>query len=77
LSTQPSNKSFFTDFGKKLNVIYGANTSGKSTLIQLILFTFGINDNKTKLVKILSENIFTRLDITIKKGREDINFTFV
>lgn len=75
--SEVNNKSFFTDFGKKLNVIYGANTSGKSTLIQLILFTFGINDNKTKLTKILSENIFTRLDITIKKNGDNIDYTFV
>ena len=75
--SEVNNKSFFTDFNAKLNVIYGANTSGKSTLIQLILFTFGINDNKTKLTKILSENIFTRLDISIKKDDEKIEYTFV
>jgi hypothetical protein len=75
--SEANNKSFYTDFGKKLNVIYGANTSGKSTLIQLILFTFGINDNKTKLTKILSENIFTRLDITIKKYGEINDYSFV
>ncbi|HLP32825.1 MAG TPA: AAA family ATPase, partial [Bacteroidia bacterium] len=75
--SEVNGKSFFTDFGKKLNVIYGANTSGKSTLIQLILFTFGINDNKTKLTKILSDNIFTRLDIQIKKDGENIEYTFV
>jgi AAA15 family ATPase/GTPase len=75
--SEVNSKSFFTDFGTKLNVIYGANTSGKSTLIQLILFTFGINDNKTKLTKILSENILTRIDITIKKGAENIEYTFV
>ncbi|MFY7731836.1 MAG: hypothetical protein ACOVSR_00025 [Bacteroidia bacterium] len=75
--SEVNNKSFFTDFNAKLNVIYGANTSGKSTLIQLILFTFGINDNKTKLTKILSENIFTRLDISIKNDDEKIEYTFV
>jgi DNA repair exonuclease SbcCD ATPase subunit len=75
--SEANSKSFFTEFGKKLNVIYGANTSGKSTLIQLILFTFGINDNKAKLTKILSEKILTRLDITIKKGGEKIEYTFV
>lgn len=77
IHSEVNSKSFFTDFGKKINVIYGANTSGKSTLIQLILFTFGINDNKTKLSKILSENIFTRLDVTINKNGENIEYTFV
>tara|TARA_B100000767_G_scaffold45655_1_gene40153 strand:- start:86359 stop:87324 length:966 start_codon:yes stop_codon:yes gene_type:complete len=77
IHSEVNNKSFCAEFGKRLNVVYGANTSGKSTLIQLILFTFGINDNKTKLVKILSEDIFTRLDITIKKGNENIDYSFV
>lgn len=77
IHSEVSNKSFFTSFDKKLNIIYGANTSGKSTLVQLILYTFGINDNKVKLLKILSEDIFTRLDITINKGLENIEYTFV
>lgn len=77
IHSEVNHKSFLAEFGKKLNVIYGANTAGKSTLIQLILFAFGINDNKTKLIKILSENIFTRLDITIKKDNENIEYTFV
>jgi len=75
--SEVKNKSFFANFGTKLNVIYGANTSGKSTLIQLILFTFGINDNKTKLTNILSEKILTRLDISIKKDGVSIEYTFV
>lgn len=77
IHSEVNNKSFFTEFGAKLNVIYGANTSGKSTLIQLILFTFGINDNKAKLTKILSENIFTRLDITIRKENENLIYSFI
>jgi hypothetical protein len=77
IHSEVNNKSFFAEFGKKLNVIYGANTSGKSTLIQLILFTFGINDNRTKLTKILTENIFTRLDINIQKGSESVDYTIV
>lgn len=77
IHSEVNKKSFFTDFGNNLNVIYGANTSGKSTLIQLILYSFGINDNKNKLNKILSENIFTRLDITIIKGQQILDFTFV
>lgn len=77
IHSEVNQKSFFAEFGKKLNVIYGANTAGKSTLIQLMLFAFGINDNKIKLVKIQSENIFTRLDITVKKGDQNIEYTFV
>ncbi len=77
IHSEASNKSFYTGFGKKLNVIYGANTAGKSTLIQLILFTFGINDNKAKLTKILEENIFIRLDITIKKHNDQTSYVFI
>ncbi|WP_185212702.1 ATP-binding protein [Sphingobacterium mizutaii] len=77
IHSELNNKSFNTSFGDKLNVIYGANTSGKSTLIQLILFTFGINDNKTKLSKILSENIFSRLDIEVKTGNNIKRYVFI
>lgn len=77
IHSEANNKSFYTSFGKKLNVIYGANTAGKSTLIQLILFTFGINDNKAKLTKILEENIFIRLDVVVKKNNEIIEYIFI
>ena len=75
--SEPNNKYFFTEFQKGLNVIYGRNTAGKSTLIQLILFTFGINDNKIKLAEILSEEIFIRLDCSITQGNEKLNYTFI
>lgn len=75
--SETNNKSFFTEFGEQLNVIYGANTSGKSTLIQLILFAFGINDNKNKLTNVLSEKIFVRLDFKVKKGEHYSSYTFI
>ncbi|WP_320053339.1 hypothetical protein [uncultured Acetobacteroides sp.] len=65
--SEENDKYFYSDFGDKLNVIYGKNTAGKSTLIQLILYCFGINDNKIKLTEILSEGIFVRLDCSIQK----------
>ncbi len=72
-----NNKYFFTKFKDKINIIYGKNTSGKSTLIQLILYSFGINDNKIKLAEILSEEIFVRLDFTIIKDGNEESFTFI
>lgn len=75
--SETSKTKFFTEFGPKLNVIYGPNTAGKSTLIQLILYTFGINDNKLKLIKILSENIFVRLNINIVKNSVSENYIFI
>lgn len=75
--SEENNKFFHTEFRDKLNVIYGKNTAGKSTLIQLILFAFGINDNKIKLAEILSEEIFVRIDCTLKKGATKEPFVFI
>ena len=77
IHSEENNKFFFTEFKDKLNVIYGKNTSGKSTLIQLILFAFGINDNKIKLSEILSENIFVRIDCSIKRNGETEKYVFI
>lgn len=75
--SEENDKFFFTEFKNQLNVIYGKNTAGKSTLIQLILYAFGINDNKTKLVEILAEQIFVRLDCTIRNEQEEKNYVFI
>lgn len=72
-----NDKFFHTTFGDKLNVIYGKNTAGKSTLIQLILYSFGINDNKIKLSEILAEEIFVRLNCVITKNNKKLNYTFI
>lgn len=60
--SENSNKYFFTKFEDSINIVYGRNTSGKSTLIQAILYTFGINDVKTQLSEINEENPIFRLD---------------
>lgn len=75
--SEENEKYFFTDFRGKLNVIYGKNTAGKSTLIQLLFFAFGINDNKIKLSEILSENIFVRLDCSINKQGLNEKLVFI
>lgn len=75
--SESNDKFFYTSFGAKLNIIYGKNTAGKSTLIQLILYSFGINDNKIKLSEILSEEIFVRLNCVITKNNEKLNYTFI
>ncbi|KUJ58301.1 hypothetical protein [Chryseobacterium aquaticum] len=68
--------SFFTDFSDGLNIIYGKNTSGKSTIIQAIHYTFGINDEKHKLNELLNEKVIFRLDFILKKGIEE-NVTII
>lgn len=63
--------SFYTDFSDGINIIHGKNTSGKSTIIQAINYTFGINDEKHKLSEILTEKVIFRLDFILKKGIEE------
>lgn len=75
--SEASDKVYFTEFGPKLNVVHGRNTSGKSTLIQLILYAFGINDNKVKLAEILSEEVFVRVDCSIDKPKETTSLNYV
>lgn len=63
--SEEKNKFFYTEFNEGINIIHGKNTSGKSTLIQAILYTFGINDEKNKLDELLKENVLFRLDMTV------------
>ncbi len=58
-------KAFFTHFDSKFNIIHGKNTSGKSTLIESILYTFGINDERRKLDEVLKEEVTFRLEFII------------
>lgn len=58
-------KFFNTEFSEEINIVHGKNTSGKSTLIQAILYTFGINDEKRKLEDLLKDDVLFRLDFTI------------
>lgn len=75
--SEEKNQFFNTEFLSGINLIYGKNTSGKSTLIQAILYTFGINDEKHKLKEVLEEKVAFRLDFTIKEGSNIENITIV
>lgn len=66
--SEKSNTYFFTEFDEEINIIYGKNTSGKSSVMQAIHYTFGINDEKYKLTEILTEKVIFRLDFILKKG---------
>ncbi|HCF8164485.1 TPA: hypothetical protein NIU75_005344, partial [Klebsiella oxytoca] len=59
------------------NIISGCNTSGKSTLIQSILFTFGINDVKDGLSEIIRYKPTFRLDFSITKSGVDKKYIIV
>lgn len=65
--SESSNKYFNTPFSKGMNIVHGKNTSGKSTLLQAMLYTFGINDEKLKLSELLNERVIFRLDFILKK----------
>jgi DNA repair exonuclease SbcCD ATPase subunit len=56
-------------FEDGLNVIHGKNTSGKSTLIQSLLYSIGINDVSNNLSDILNNKLIFRLDITINGSK--------
>ncbi|WP_108061453.1 hypothetical protein [Poseidonibacter lekithochrous] len=75
--SEKTNKSFFTEFKNGINIVYGRNTSGKSTLIQAILYTFGINDVKTPLKDILDEKPIFRLDCELLIKNNIINLTLI
>jgi hypothetical protein len=65
--SEQNNKYFETPFNKGINIVHGKNTSGKSTFIQALLYTFGINDEKSKLAELLQESVVFRLDFILKK----------
>ena len=61
--SEKNNRSFYTEFSNGINIIKGKNTSGKSTLIQSIIYSLGINDVNEKLKEILKEQLVFRLDL--------------
>ncbi|MBN4863806.1 AAA family ATPase [Providencia stuartii] len=72
-----SGKFFSTDFGSLVNIIHGRNTSGKSTLMQSILYSMGVNDSKENLTDIINENVIFRLECEVKKIDKSEKVTFV
>ena len=71
------NLSFYKRFTKRVNIISGRNTSGKSTIIQSFLYTLGINDVKSKLQEILDLQPVFRLDFTLTNQGKSDNYIIV
>ncbi|MGD9861216.1 MAG: AAA family ATPase [Marinobacterium sp.] len=70
-------KGFYTEFSDSVNIVHGRNTSGKSTLIQSVIYAMGINDSKENLNDINSNGVFFRLDCDIKGHKEHCNLVFI
>lgn len=64
VSSESKNTCFYCEFSPGVNIISGRNTSGKSSLLQSLLYTFGINDIKESLSEILSSHPTFRVDFT-------------
>jgi len=75
--SEENKKAFYREFSPTVNIIYGRNTSGKSTLIQAIHYVFGINDERHKLTEILNEKVMFRLDFSVKKDGSIEDITIV
>lgn len=65
------------EFSDGLNIIYGKNTSGKSTLYHSILYALGVNEYNTLLSEILQYEPIFRFDCYVQKQGKKLNFTFV
>lgn len=72
-----TDKGFFTEFSKSTNIVHGRNTSGKSTLIQSIIYSMGINDSKDNLNDIFESNVVFRLDCELDNGNNVSELVFV
>jgi len=75
--SEKNDKCFYTKFIDGVNIVYGKNTSGKSTLMQTILYTFGINNEKKKLEEVLAEEVFFRLDFTLFENNIQRHFILI
>ena len=77
VSSESHNSCFSNEFSPGVNIISGRNTSGKSSLIQSLMFAFGVNDVRESLDEILSYQPTFRVDFTKKVGDVEESYTIV
>jgi len=77
VSSESENVCFSEEFSSGVNIISGRNTSGKSSLIQSLMFVFGVNDVRENLDEILSCQPTFRVDFTKKIGEIEEAYTIV
>ncbi|MEH0716419.1 hypothetical protein H4F24_02410 [Vibrio alginolyticus] len=75
VSSESHNSCFSKEFSPGVNIVSGRNTSGKSSLIQSLLFAFGVNDVRGNLNEILSYQPTFRVDFTKRLG--DIEESYI
>lgn len=77
VSTESNSLCFYDEFSSGTNIVSGRNTSGKSTLIQSLLYVFGVNDVSENLSEILFFKPTFRLDFTRTIDSVEEEFTIV
>lgn len=77
VSSELHNLCFFDEFSPGVNIISGRNTSGKSSLIQSLLYAFGINDVSENLSEILDYKPTFRVDFTKTVDGIDEEYTII
>lgn len=77
VSSKLRNLCFVGEFSSGANIISGRNTSGKSSLIQSLLFTFGVNDVAENLGEILDYEPTFRVDFTKNAGAAESKYTII
>lgn len=77
VSSESHKTCFCGEFSPSVNIISGRNTSGKSSLIQSLLFTFGVNDIKENLDEILEYQPTFRVDFTKTVNSIEEKYTIV
>ncbi|MGJ7473266.1 hypothetical protein ACSFEV_05645 [Pseudomonas fulva] len=77
VSSESHDVCFYSEFSPGANIISGRNTSGKSSLIQSLLYTFGVNDLKENLSEILNCQPTFRVDFSKTVEDQEEKYTII